>query len=492
MSIKTRLLLSYIAMIIVPVVLFGLAASTWATVFFGDMARGGKESGKPPFWHVFNQRTELVAGVKFMARHEPDRLLDPSMLASVDGELGAAKAEMVLVKNGEVAFASPSVTKAELETLVHGPQPPAEMAYRPANGSFMVDSFDFAFGDQSRGTLYFLSDPRELFASGRAFVLTLVLSLLVIIGLTNGVLTYLVSRSIIRPLHQLKQVAEEIKEGNLERSVSLNRKDELGKLGEAFEEMRGRLYDSVRLQLQYEENRKELIASISHDLKTPITGIQACVQAMQAGIADTQSKREKYLKMVANKAEQMNRLIDELFLHSRLDQKKFPFHWERLDMTSFIVAFTEELQFDPRWEDVHISCILDESQPLPVLADREKLGRVMQNILDNSLKYLEKEEKRIRIALSQGPEQVTVSIEDNGAGIDPAALPHIFDRFYRGDPSRNTDTGGSGLGLAIVKQIVDAHGGSVWADSRLGEGTCIAFTLPRHQTQGRERTSDAF
>lgn len=105
----------------------------------------------------------------------------------------------------------------------------------------------------------------------------MIVSFLVIIGLTNGILTYLVSKSIIRPLYALKQATHEIKEGHLERPAQLGRKDELGELGEAFEEMRVRLYDSIRMQLQYEENRKELIASISHDLKTPITGIKACV-----------------------------------------------------------------------------------------------------------------------------------------------------------------------------------------------------------------------
>lgn len=113
------------------------------------------------------------------------------------------------------------------------------------------------------------------------------------------------------------------------------------------------------------------------------------------------------------------------------------------------------------------------------MADREKLRRVIMNIVDNSLKYMNKEHKEIRLELFGEKAAATVHIRDNGPGIESAALPQIFDRFYRAEPSRNRATGGSGLGLAIVKQIVEGHGGHVWAESRPGEGTSIYFTLPK-------------
>lgn len=486
MSIKTRLLLSYITMIIVPVVLFGLTASTLASVFFGEMARGGNEGGKSPFWNMFSERNEVFAGVKFMAQHDPDRLLDQSVLKSMDRQLEPLKSAVVLVRNGDVTFASESIRELDLERLLQGTKGGEHRPWGGNNG-YAMEAVPVAFSDQSAGTVYFLFDPKPWFATGRNFVLSMVLSLLVIVGLTNGVLTYLVSRSIIKPLHALKRVAEDIKGGNLERSFRLNRKDELGELGDAFEEMRGRLHDSIHRQLQYEENRKELIASISHDLKTPITGIQACVQAMTDGIADTEEKREKYVKMIAVKSEQMDRLIDELFLYSRLDEKKLPFHWEQLDVAAFLQDFAEELQLDPRLANVQVGCSSDgQGAPMLVMADREKLGRVFMNVIDNSLKYLDKPEKRIRIELSHGSEEVAIRFEDNGAGIDPKALPYIFDRFYRADPSRNAATGGSGLGLAIVKQIVEGHGGRVAATSQPGVGTSVQIALPRLKEQGGE------
>ncbi|MCY9698038.1 sensor histidine kinase [Paenibacillus alginolyticus] len=324
------------------------------------------------------------------------------------------------------------------------------------------------------------------FENARKFFPVLVLSLLVAIGLTNGILTFLVSRSIIKPLYALKHAAEEIKEGNLDHEVNLKRKDEIGQLGAAFEEMRYRLNESIRLQLQYEENRKELISNISHDLKTPITGIRACVEGIQDGIADTELKRGKYMIMIAKKTEEMDRLIDELFLYSKLDLKQLPFYLEPMDLAAYLYDCAQELRLDLRMEGVTITFTSAGNRPILVMTDRKNLYRIIMNIIDNCLKYMNKINKEIRIKLYDGEEEATIKIEDNGTGIESAALPHIFDRFYREDPSRNTATGGSGLGLAIVKQIMEGHGGKVWAESSIGVGTSIYFTLKKIRVQDGE------
>ncbi len=138
-------------------------------------------------------------------------------------------------------------------------------------------------------------------------------SLLVILVVTNSVLTYLVSRSIIRPLNRLKKAAEEIKEGNLDFSVESASRDEIGQLSNAFEEMRHQLKVSIERQLRFEENRKELISNISHDLKTPITAIKGYVEGIQDGVADTPDKMDKYVRTIYAKADSMDHMIDELF-----------------------------------------------------------------------------------------------------------------------------------------------------------------------------------
>jgi signal transduction histidine kinase len=210
---------------------------------------------------------------------------------------------------------------------------------------------------------------------------------------------------------------------------------------------------------------------------------------MRDGIADTPEKQQKYIEMIYSKATHMDSLIDELFLFSKLDLKRLPFHFEQTDMDAYLRSVTEELRLHPQYSDISVYYEHPSGGPALVMADREKLGRVITNIVNNSMKHMDKSKKEIRIVLqeSAGRQEVTVKIEDNGRGIESAGLPYIFDRFYRAELSRNTDTGGSGLGLAIVKQIVEEHGGRTWAESVPGEGTTIYFTLKTPQGFKGER-----
>ncbi|MFU1793923.1 ATP-binding protein [Paenibacillus azoreducens] len=477
MSIKTRLLLSYIAMTVIPVILFVLVA---LGLYFA-IIKNADGIGSEAFWKTSNERAELVAGIKFMTRTEPDRFTDLKFLKSMDEQLKRLQVGLVVMKNQQITFASPFVDGKDLYLKLQETQ--ADQSGHHWGGSkldnrFSVQKFDIGFTDRSSGEVYLLTDMSPLLAGVRRLFPLLLLALLVVIGLTNGILTFLMSRNLIKPLYALKHAAVQIKEGDLSHEMNLQRKDEIGELGAAFEEMRFRLNESIHLQLQYEENRKELISSISHDLKTPITGIKACVEGIQDGIAEG-PKREKYIDMIAKKTDDMDRLIDELLLFSKLDLKRLPFHLEQVDLEAYMRDCAEELRLDPRLEGVTIRSSFPAEGPVLVVADREKLRRVIMNIIDNSLKYLDKASKEIRLELFDGVSEATVKITDNGAGIAKEALPYIFDRFYRAEPSRNTDTGGSGIGLAIVKQMVEGQGGKVRADSQEGKGTSIYFTLPK-------------
>jgi signal transduction histidine kinase len=401
MSIKMRLLLSYIAMTFIPVILFALIAAALASVFFKDAAGTGDGKGMPALWETSNQRDELIAGVKFMARTDPDPFTDSVFLKNTDEQLNHVQAGLVVMRNDRMTFVSPFVDSPNLYNQLQ--ELPTDSDKHPwgkkVGGRFTVEKYDISFSDHSVGTVYVLSDLNLFFESVRKFFPLLVLSLLVVIGLTNGILTFLVSRSFIKPLYTLKHAAEQIKEGNLDHEVNLKRKDEIGELSEAFEEMRGRLNESIRLQLQYEQNRKELISNISHDLKTPITGIKACVEGIQDGIADTGPKREKYMSMIAKKTEEMDHLIDELFLFSKLDLKRLPFNLEPTDLGAYLRDCVEELRLDPRMAGISLAFSFSGDGSVSVIADLEKLHRVIMNIIENSLKYMNKAQKEIRIEL---------------------------------------------------------------------------------------------
>ncbi|MBO0588011.1 HAMP domain-containing histidine kinase [Sporosarcina sp. E16_8] len=313
----------------------------------------------------------------------------------------------------------------------------------------------------------------KLFISYRFIAMALILII------TNGLLTYYVSKSIISPITKLSLAAKKISEGDLEYSIRSNKQDELGVLTNTFEAMRIKLKEAETAQLQYEQNRQELIASISHDLKTPLTSIKGYVKGIQDKVADTPEKLERYMDTIYRTASEMDGLIDELFLYSRLDLQHVPFDFEKVDLYAFFADFVDELAYNLDIEKSTVMFSANQNEPYIVEADREKLKRVVTNIVQNSMKYMDKFHKEIQVCLSSSFDEVIVEMKDNGSGIGKEDIPHIFDSFFRTDSSRNSSTGGSGLGLSIVKKIIEEHGGTAWAVSKLGEGTSIYFKLKK-------------
>jgi signal transduction histidine kinase len=302
-------------------------------------------------------------------------------------------------------------------------------------------------------------------------------ALVVILVLTNGLLTYYMSKSIIEPIKRLSFAARKISEGDLDVSVASDKKDELGQLSNTFEEMRLKLKEAEAVQRQYEQNRQELIASISHDLKTPLTSIKGYVSGIEDGIADTPEMLDRYMAKIKKNAHDMDGLIDELFLYSKLDLEQLPFQFEPVCLDAYVEDFIEELSFSNEGVEALVS--YDNAGSYLVEADRDKLGRVIKNITQNSLKYSDKKQKNIQVILTELGNEVQVEIKDNGSGISEEELPRIFESFYRADVSRNSGTGGSGLGLSIAKKIIEGHGGRIWAESEPGAGTSIYFTLKK-------------
>lgn len=304
-----------------------------------------------------------------------------------------------------------------------------------------------------------------------------------IIMFTAVILVLWLYRSIIAPLNVLTKATKSIQQGNLDFTVSGNPDDELGRLCEDFEQMRSRMKDDIDTKLKYEKDTRELISNISHDLKTPLTAIKGYAEGILDGVADTDEKRERYVKTIYNKAVDMQVLVDELSFYSKIDTDIIPYDYREMDVGEYFADCADELSLDMEVKGI----AMDYESTVPVgttvIADPEQLRRVVNNLIGNSVKYMDKPEGKIRIAVSDygdDPERyVQVTIEDNGAGIAESDLPHIFDRFFRADASRNSRKGGTGLGLAISKKIVEDQGGRIWAESTINEGTRIKFTVPK-------------
>ena len=301
-----------------------------------------------------------------------------------------------------------------------------------------------------------------------------------IISFMGGLLIMWIYRSLLRPLHKLQEATKQIRDGNLDFTLDVDDEDEIGMLCQDFEEMRLRLKESQEEKLQYDKESKELISNISHDLKTPITAIKGYVEGIQDGVASSPEKLNKYIRTIYNKANDMDRLIDELTFYSKIDTNKIPYNFSNINVAEYFGDCVEEVGLDMETRGIELGYFNYVDEDVVVIADAEQMKRVINNIIGNSLKYLDKKKGILNIRIKDDGDFIQVIIEDNGKGIAAKDLPYIFDRFYRTDSSRNSSKGGSGIGLSIVKKIIEDHGGRIWATSKEGIGTEIHFVLRKY------------
>ena len=315
----------------------------------------------------------------------------------------------------------------------------------------------------------------------REFLGEMLVSVILIMAMTCSFLMAWIYRSILTPIETLKKATRNIRDGNLDFEVEIGDDDEIGELCADFEEMRFRLKESTEEKVVFDSQNKELISNISHDLKTPITAVKGYVEGLLDGVADTPEKQKKYLRTIYNKANDMDRLINELTFYSKIDTNRIPYTFNKINVKEYFDDCFEDIGMEMSQQQISLSYDNKVAPDVMVIADAEQIKRVINNIVGNSVKYMDKPDKSIAIRVMDVGDFVQVEIEDNGRGIAAKDLPYIFDRFYRTDTSRNSSKGGSGIGLSIVHKVMEDHGGKVWATSREGEGTTMYFVLRKYQ-----------
>ncbi|WP_178019643.1 HAMP domain-containing sensor histidine kinase [uncultured Paenibacillus sp.] len=311
-----------------------------------------------------------------------------------------------------------------------------------------------------------------------AFAMISILIISAIVIMVILVSLYFANRiieKIMVPLNHLCAGAQRIQEGDLSQDISCHGAEELEKVCDSFNQMQHQLKANMKKNEKYERDRNEMLAGISHDLRTPLTSIKSYVKGLQDDVAKTPDKQKEYLDVVYRKACGIESLINSLFLFSRLETDTFPYTFKSVSIQNFIVTLLDSLEYDLKKGNAVLT-LNSRCTDQKVWMDGEQMTRAMTNILDNSIKHNPNQQLHITVTLFEENGHVVIRIEDDGAGVSTEQLNRLFDSFYRGDESRNTATQGSGLGLAIAKRIVIAHGGSISAESN--HGLAIIIELP--------------
>jgi two-component system phosphate regulon sensor histidine kinase PhoR len=235
------------------------------------------------------------------------------------------------------------------------------------------------------------------------------------------------------------------------------------------------LHDITELRM-LERVRRDFVANVSHEFRTPLTAIQGFAETLLAGAIDDSQNRTRFLEIILEHSRRLARLTEDLLMLSKMDAERLELEIRRLSVSQLIESCLETAQRRGAEKDLRISVNLPQNLP-DIAGDRRRLAEVLQNLLDNAIQYTLPGGQIIVSAIS-AEDEIVLTVSDTGIGIPKADQPRIFERFYRVDVARSREAGGTGLGLAIAKHLVEVHGGRLWVDSEVGQGSQFHFSVP--------------
>ncbi len=492
MKLRNRLLTAFLIIILVPVLLFCVVLAGLRNYQAQALEQAyGMENVQEMIYgtsiQFFDNLTKPVQEKLGQAAEEnPDQLTDADILDAWNRELEERHSYLVVKKAGQMIYCG--VDSMPVKLLEQLPDYGEAGSFH--DGGFytgsdtrcLIKQQDFRFSDGAEGSAYIVTPMRLMLPEVQSMMTEMFVAVVIILLFTATILITWIYRSIIQPLAQLQKATREIKEGNLDFALEVQgTKDEIGQLCMDFEAMRRQLKQSAEEKIQYDMESKELLSNISHDLKTPITAIKGYVEGIMDGVASSPERLDKYIRTIYNKANDMDKLIDELTFYSKIDTNRIPYVFTKINVASYFKDCIDEVGIELEAKNIELGYFNYCDEDTVVIADAEQMKRVINNIISNSVKYLDKRRGIINIRIKDRGDFIQVEIEDNGRGIAQKDLPYIFDRFYRTDASRNSSQGGSGIGLSIVKKIIEDHGGKIWATSRESIGTVMHFVLRKYQ-----------
>ena len=486
MRFRTRLRVTFVTIIALPLVLTALA-------FCGiGLYLMNIQDGFPIEELDYTAMTENIREVvdatdkvflnlKRQIETDPSRLADRAYLEQLNAQIVRKTTYILVRKEKELYFAgNREAAEAIFPRLpAYGePEESAESGIYFDDMDKYVKQADFLFPDGREGSAFVITKVNSLIS--RKLLVDMFVAIFLILIFTGLMLTRWIHKGVFDPVNELNVAMRRIKEGNFDYVLQTDVKGEIGDLYRNYEDMRLRLKENAEENRESEKQNRELVSNISHDLKTPITAIKGYVEGIMDGVADTPEKIDKYIKTIYNKANDMERLINELTYYSGIDNNRIPYNFHRINVSDYFGDCIEEVGLDLEQKNIQLNYSNLAGSDTVVIADPEQMKKVINNIISNSVKYMDKPHGIIDIRILDEADSIRIEIEDNGKGIVQKDLPKIFERFYRTDASRNSAQGGSGIGLSIVKKIIEDHGGYIWATSKEGEGTCMHFVLRKY------------
>jgi two-component system, OmpR family, sensor histidine kinase BaeS len=307
----------------------------------------------------------------------------------------------------------------------------------------------------------------------------------IVISLAVVFICFVLARRFTHPIEVLTDAAEQMKRGKYtERVPAPKAQDELGLLAQTFNEMADTIEADVNELRRQEQFRRDLIANIAHDLVTPLKAIQGFSEALADDIISGQEARVETAQRIGREVQRLRRLVADMRNMTSLESGRTQLDLAPLDMQSLVDETLAVITIECEREGIDLQNTIDPGTPL-VMADSDRIAQVLLNLLDNGRRHTPRGGS-IKVGAAVNKGMLNIWVRDTGVGIDPKDLPYIFERFYRADRSRAAATGGSGLGLTIVKAIINAHHGTIWAQSAPGQGTIITFTLPLAQDRPKQ------
>lgn len=308
----------------------------------------------------------------------------------------------------------------------------------------------------------------------------------VIVGifiLTIVIISLITSKTIVSPINKISKGADEIANGNFDYEIDYHSTNELGMLADNFNNMSKRVKESAEKQYQADMHQKEMIAGIAHDLRTPLTSVKGYVEGLRDGIADTPEKQRRYLETIYTSTCDTEKMLDDLLTISKLELGNITLNYEKVNVNDFL-SFAKDIGSELAKENFEFEIINNTKTNPAFLIDTDRFSRVIRNIVSNSVKYRRNDVKgKIIFNVSEYSQSVIIEVKDNGTGVDKESLPRIFDTLYRADKARSNVRDGSGLGLSVCKQIIELHGGMIWAQSEPGEGLSVFISMPIYKEE---------